>query len=65
MTMTSTTNPSTWPDGTHRSQGNAFAVLAQPRAQPKPFQGKAPRRVGAKHGKALPFSLQGTRPRTR
>ncbi len=52
-----------WPDGTPRSQGNAFDVLYRSKGD-SPEQ-TARRKAGAKHGKALPFSLPGTRVRTR
>lgn len=52
-----------WPDGTPRSRGNAFDVLYRAKGDyPEPV---ARRKAGAKHGKALPFSLPGTRVRTR
>ncbi|GEQ77944.1 hypothetical protein CTTA_4949 [Comamonas testosteroni] len=52
-----------WPDGTPRSQGNAFDVLS--RSQRVSSKPAARSMVGVKHGKALPFSLPGTRARTR
>ena len=52
-----------WPDGTPRSRGNAFDVLYRSKGDsPEPA---ARRKAGAKHGKALPFCLPGTRVRTR
>lgn len=54
-----------WPDGTPRSQGNAFAVLYRSRCAPAAPEPESRRKAGAKHGKALPFSLPGTRVRTR
>jgi len=54
-----------WPDGTPRSQGNAFAVLYRARSALSSPQPQTRRRVSAKRDKALPFSLPGTRVRTR
>lgn len=54
-----------WPDGTPRSQGNAFAVLYRARSAPSSPQPRARRRVSAERGRALPFSLPGTRVRNR
>ena len=54
-----------WPDGTPRSQGNAFDVLYRSRHAPDTPEHATRRKAGAKHGRALPFSLPGTRARTR
>ncbi len=54
-----------WPDGTPRSRGNAFDVLYRSRHAPESPEPDSRRKAGAKHGRALPFSLPGTRARTR
>lgn len=54
-----------WPDGTPRSQGNAFAVLYRSRSAPANPEPEARLKAGAKQDKALPFSLPGTRARSR
>lgn len=56
--------PSAWPDGTPRSQDNAFAVLYVTRAPGACSENEKKRHVSTRT-KALPFCLPGTRVRTR
>lgn len=63
--MNQTHSDTRWPDGTPRSRGNAFDVLYRSRHAPGSAEQDQRRKAGAKHGRALPFSLPGTRARTR
>jgi len=65
MNQALTSTVCTWPDGTRRSQGNAFSILSRPRAQQGEVQSGAAHKPVSRTGKALPFSLPGTRARTR
>ncbi len=63
MSQVPETKPSAWPDGTPRSQGNAFAVLYSQRVARAAGEDSLARKPRA-GGKQLPFSLPGTRCRS-
>ncbi len=64
MSQAPASKPGAWPDGTPRSQGNAFAVLYSPRHVNAADNSNAARKPHTS-GKQLPFSLPGTRCRSR